>query len=71
MRFLWQVYWHRFPFLSPVNHVLSELSAMTCQSWVALHDMAQSFTELCKPFHHGKVAIHKGVAPSYCFISIF
>ena len=33
---------------SPVDLVLSELSAMTRPSWVALHGMAQSFTELDK-----------------------
>ena len=34
------------PFSSPVDHVLSELSPMTCPSWVALHGMARSFIEL-------------------------
>ena len=33
------------PFASPVDHVLSELSTMTCLSWVALHSMAHSFIE--------------------------
>ena len=33
--------WFAFP--SPVDHVLSELSIMTCPSWVALHGMAHSF----------------------------
>ena len=36
------------PFPSPVDHILSELSAMTHTSWVALHSMAHSFTELDK-----------------------
>ena len=31
-----------------MDHVLSELSAMTCLSWVALHGMAHSFIELDK-----------------------
>ena len=35
-------------FPSPVDHVLSELSTMTRQSWVALHGMAHSFIELDK-----------------------
>ena len=35
-------------FLSLVNHILSELSTMTRSSWVALHGMAHSFTELDK-----------------------
>ena len=41
-----------FPFPSPVDHVLSELSAMTHPSWVALHGVAHSFIELFKPLHH-------------------
>ena len=36
------------PFSSPVDHVLSELSTMTCLSWVALRGMASSFIELDK-----------------------
>ena len=42
-----QEYWSGFPFLSPMDHVLSELSTMTRPSWVALHNMAHSFIELC------------------------
>ena len=38
------------PFPSLVDHVLSELSAMTYPS-IALHDGAHSFTELHKPLH--------------------
>ena len=41
-----QEYWSGLPFPSPVDHILSELSTMTCLSWVALHGMAHSFTEL-------------------------
>ena len=37
---------------SPVDHVLSELSTMTCPSWVALHGMAHSFVELDKVVVH-------------------
>ena len=40
------------PFPSPVDHVLSELSTMTCLSWVALHGMAHSLTELDKTVVH-------------------
>ena len=36
------------PFLSPVDHVLSELSSMIRLSWVALHGMAHSLIELEK-----------------------
>ena len=32
----------------------------THQSWVALHGMAHSFLELCKPLRHDKAVIHKG-----------
>ena len=35
-----------------MNHVLSELSTMTCPSWVALHSMAHGFTELDKAVIH-------------------
>ena len=47
-----QEYWSGFPFPSPVDHVLSELSTMTCPSWVVLHGMAHSFTELDKTVVH-------------------
>ena len=45
-------YLHGLPFLSPVDHVLSELSTMTRPSWVALHGMALSFIELDKAVIH-------------------
>ena len=35
------------------DHILSELSTMTCPSWVALHSMAHSFIELDKAVVHG------------------
>ena len=38
--------WSGLPFPSPVDHVFSELSTMTCPSWMALHGMAHSFIEL-------------------------
>ena len=41
-----QDYWSGLPFPSPVDYILSELSTMTCPSWVALEGMAHSFTEL-------------------------
>ena len=47
-----QEYWSGLPFPSPVDHVLSELSTMTCPSWVALHSMAHSFFELDKAVVH-------------------
>ena len=48
MGFLRQECWSGLSFPSPVDHILSELSTMTCQSWVALHGMAHSFIELDK-----------------------
>ena len=33
---------------------------MTCPSWVALHGMAHSFINLCKPLYHDKAVIHEG-----------
>ena len=42
------------------DHVLSKLFTMTRQSWVALHNMAYSFTELCKHLHQDKAVIHEG-----------
>ena len=48
MGFSRQEYWYGLPFPSPVDHVLSELSTMTCLSWVALHGIAHSFIELGK-----------------------
>ena len=45
-------YWGVLLFPSPVDHFLSELSTMTHLSWVALHGMAHSFTELDKVVIH-------------------
>ena len=42
--------WFAIPFSS--GHVLSELSTMTCSSWVALYGMAHSLTELHKAVVH-------------------
>ena len=55
-----QEYWSRWPFLSPVDHVLSELFSMTCPFLVALHDMAHGFTKSCKPLCHDKAVIREG-----------
>ena len=35
-----------------MDHLLSELSTITCPSWVALHGMAHSFIELDKAVVH-------------------
>ena len=40
-----QEYWSGLPFPSPVNHILLELSTMTCVSWVALHGIVHSFIQ--------------------------
>ena len=48
MGFSGQEYRSGLPFPSPVDHALSELSTMTRPSWLALHGMAHSFTELDK-----------------------
>ena len=52
MGFSRQEYWCGLPFPSPVDHVLSELSTVTCPSWVALHGMDHNFTELDKAVVH-------------------
>ena len=52
MGFSRQEYWSGLPFPSPVDLVLSDLSTMTCSSWVALHSMAHSFIELEKAVVH-------------------
>ena len=40
------------PFPSPVDHILSELSTMTCLSSVALYGITHSFVELDKDVVH-------------------
>ena len=52
MGFSRQGYWSGLSFPSPMDHVLTELSTMTCPSWVAQHGMAHSFTELDKAVVH-------------------
>ena len=47
MGFSRQEYWSGLPFPSPVDHILSDLSTMTCPSWVAPQAWL-SFTELAK-----------------------
>ena len=49
MGFARQEYWSGLSFLSPVDHVLSELSTVTHPPWVAIHGVVHSFTELRKP----------------------
>ena len=52
MGFSRQEYWSGLPFPSPVDHILSECSTMTCPSWVALNSMVLSFIELDKALGH-------------------
>ena len=52
MGFSRQEYWSGLPFPFQVDHFLSELSTMTCPSWVALHGMAHSFIQLDKAVIH-------------------
>ena len=52
MGFSRQEYWSGLPFPSPVDHILSELSTMTCLSWVALHTMVHSFIFLDRAVIH-------------------
>ena len=44
-------YWSGLPFPSLMDHILSDLSTMTCPSWVALQGMAH-FIELDKAVVH-------------------
>ena len=48
MGFSREEYWSGLPFPSPMDHILTKLSTMARPSWVALHGMAHSFTELDK-----------------------
>ena len=59
MRFSRLASWGGLPFSSPVDHVLSELSALIHPSWVALHGMAHSFIGFFKPLRHDKAVIHE------------
>ena len=47
-----QEHWSGLPFSSPVDHVWSKLSTVNHPSWVVLHSMAHSFTELDKTVVH-------------------
>ena len=52
MGFSRQENWSDLPFPFAVDHILSELTTMTCLSWVALQGMAHSFVELDKAVVH-------------------
>ena len=59
MGFSGQEYWRGLSFPPPENYILSEIFTMTCPSWMALHGIAHSFSELHKPLHHHKAVIHE------------
>ena len=69
--FLWQEYWSALPFPPPMDHVLSELFALTCLSWVTLHSMAHSFIDLCKSLCYDKAVIHEKVLMNMFFFNFF
>ena len=52
MGFSRQEYKSGLPFPSPVDRILSELFTMIHPSWVALHGLAHSFSELDKAVIH-------------------
>ena len=52
MGFSRQEYWKGLTLTSPVDHILSELSTLTCLSWMTPLDMAHSFIELVKAVVH-------------------
>ena len=54
-----QVYWGHLPFPPPVDPVLSELSTMTCPSWVTLMAWLMPSLKLHKPLCHNKAVIHE------------
>ena len=60
MGFSRQEYWSSLPFPSPVDHILSELSTMTCPFCVAPHGMAHRFPEL------DKAVVHVNSLISFC-----
>ena len=43
-----------------MGNIFSELFTMTHQSWMALHSMADSYTELWKHLKHDKAMIREG-----------
>ena len=59
MGFSRQEYWSGLPFPSPVDHILSDLSTMTCPSWLAPQGMAW--------FHW----VRKGCGPSVTRLTSF
>ena len=52
MGFSRQEYWSGLPFPCLGVYILTEISTMTCPSWVALHGMAHTFIELDQAVVH-------------------
>ena len=71
MGFSPQAYWSGLPFPPLVDHILPELSTVTWPSWVALHGLAHSFTELHKPLCRDKVVIHEADTPGILLQFVF
>ena len=70
MGFSRQEHWSGLPFLPPVDHILSELSTMTCPSRVALRGMAPSFIELDNTVVHViRLASFLWLWFSFCLLS--
>ena len=60
MGFWQQEYWSGVPSPRPVDHVLSEVSAVTRPSRLTLHLVGHCIIELCKPTCHNEAVIHEG-----------
>ena len=50
MGFSRQEYWSGLPFPSPVDHILSALSTMTCSSWIVLYPIEMWWLDSGQPF---------------------
>ena len=71
MGFSWYKYWSGLPFHPPVDHALLKLSTMTCPSWMALHSMAHSYSELQSPFVTSRLWSMKGTNCIYYLYYIY
>ena len=65
MRFSRHEFWSGLPFSPLADCVLSELSTMTCPSWVALHGMAHGSMNYASLFATTKLSSMKGVFNLY------
>ena len=60
MGFWQQEYWSGLLSPRPVDHVLSEVSAVTHPYRLILHLVGHCIIELCKPICHHEAVIHEG-----------